>query len=319
LKPDPNRTPKSQENQVEVTNKPKILVVDDMPINITILDKILNPEYEILSAASGKEALEMAYRQIPDLILLDVVMPEMDGFEVCKKLKHDDKTKDIPVIFISANTQEEDESRGFEAGVVDYITKPVRATIVKARVRLQLELKSARDHLKSLSTIDGLTQVANRRKFDETMENEWRRNRRNQHPISLIMMDIDFFKAYNDHYGHLAGDECLKTMAREISAMARRPADLFARYGGEEFVLLLPEVDIKGAGFVARQVQEIVKTVGVPHAYSLIAEYVTLSMGVATLVPQEGQAHYDLIYAADKLLYLAKQNGRNQIREAVLA
>ena len=302
---------------MEETAKPKILVVDDVLINNEIMKRILNTEYDILPATSGKEALEIAVEQIPDLILLDVIMPEMDGFAVCKELKRDEKTRDIPVIFITANNQEEDESRGFEAGVVDYITKPVRASIVKARVRTHLELKNSRDHLKSLSIIDGLTQVANRRKFDEAIENEWRRNRRNQRPMSLIMMDIDFFKAFNDHYGHLAGDECLKTIAREISSVARRSTDLFARYGGEEFVLLLPEVDAKGAAFIAKQVQDIVKIVGIPHAYSPAAEYVTLSMGVATMVPREGQSPVDLLNVADKAMYVAKQNGRNRIQEAV--
>ena len=302
---------------MEGNPKAKILVVDDMLTNIGILDKILNTEYEILTATSGREALKIAYLQVPDLILLDVIMPEMDGFAVCKALKQEDRTKDIPVIFITANNQEEDESQGFEAGVVDYVTKPVRASILKARVRIHLELKSSRDHLKALSTVDGLTQVANRRKFDEAIEYEWRRSCRHQHPISLLMMDIDFFKTYNDHYGHLAGDECLKTIAREISTVVRRPADLFARYGGEEFVFLLPDIESRGAAFIAQKVQETIKRVNVSHAYSTVAGYITLSIGVATRVPQEGQSHNDLINAADKMLYLAKQNGRNRIQEAV--
>jgi diguanylate cyclase (GGDEF)-like protein len=302
---------------LEGNPKAKILVVDDMLINIRILDKILNTEYEILTATSGREALKIACQQMPDLILLDVIMPEMDGFAVCKELKQADTTKDIPVIFITANNQEEDESRGFEAGVVDYVTKPVRASILKARVRIHLELKSSRDHLKALSIIDGLTQVANRRKFDEAIEYEWRRSCRNQRPISLLLMDIDFFKTYNDHYGHLAGDECLKIIAREISTVVRRPADLFARYGGEEFVLLLPDIESRGAAFIAKKVQETIKSVNVSHAYSPVAGYITLSIGVATRVPQEGQSHNDLISEADKMLYMAKQNGRNQIQEAV--
>jgi diguanylate cyclase (GGDEF)-like protein len=302
---------------MEGSPKQIILIVDDMPTNIGILDRILNAEYQILTAGSGREALKIAYLQKPDLILLDVVMPEMDGFAVCRELKQQNHTKDIPVIFITANNQEEDESQGFEAGVVDYITKPVRASIVKARVRLQLELKNARDRLESLSVIDGLTQVANRRKFDATIENEWRRSRRNHSPISLLLMDIDYFKAYNDHYGHLAGDECLKIIARELSTVARRPADLFARFGGEEFILLLPEIESRGAAFIAKKVQEAVRKVGVPHAYSLVAGYITLSIGIATLVPQEGQSFNELISLADKLLYIAKQNGRNRIQEAL--
>jgi diguanylate cyclase (GGDEF)-like protein len=246
-------------------------------------------------------------------------MPEKDGYQVCHELKQGDKTRDIPVIFVTANNQEEDESRGFEAGVVDYITKPVRASIVKARVRTQLELKRYQDHLKSLSTIDGLTGIANRRKFDETLETEWRRARRNQSALSLIMMDIDYFKAYNDNYGHLAGDECLKRLASELGEICRRPADLFSRYGGEEFVMLLPDIDSRGAASMADRVQEKVRGIRIPHAYSLVADHVTFSMGVATMVPQDDQTQFDLINAADNLLYIAKQNGRNQIRaEAVV-
>jgi diguanylate cyclase (GGDEF)-like protein len=292
--------------------KQTVLIVDDMPTNIEILDGILNSEYVILFATNGKDALEIASQQTPDLILLDVIMPDMDGFQVCTELRSQEKTKDIPIIFVTANNQEEDESRGFAEGVVDYITKPVRASIVKARVNNHLELKRYRDYLKNLSNIDGLTQVANRRKFDETIEIEWRRARRNQSFLSLIMMDIDFFKAYNDHYGHLMGDECLRKIAREISALGKRPADLFARYGGEEFAMLLPDTDSTGANLIALRAQEEVKRVKIPHAYSQVEDYVTLSMGIATMIPLDDQNQDDLINAADKLLYQAKINGRNR-------
>ncbi len=309
---------KPQEMKVDKLPRQTILVVDDTVANIQILDGILNSEYEILFATSGKDALEIATKQVPDLILLDVVMPEKDGYQVCRELKHAEKTRDIPVIFVTANNQEEDESRGFAAGVVDYITKPVRASIVKARVGIHLELKRYQDHLKSLSTIDGLTGMANRRKFDETLETEWRRARRSQSPLSLVMMDIDYFKAYNDNYGHLAGDECLKRLATELGEICRRPADLFSRYGGEEFVLLLPETDSQGATSMANLVQEKIRRISIPHAYSQVADHITLSMGVATMIPINNQTQLDLINAADSLLYAAKQNGRNQIRVDVL-
>jgi diguanylate cyclase (GGDEF)-like protein len=295
-------------------HKETILIVDDMAANIEILAGILNSEYEILFATSGKEALEIATEQVPDLILLDVIMPGMDGYQVCRELKRREKTKDIPIIFVTANSQEEDESRGFEEGVVDYIIKPVRPSIVKARVRIHLELKRYRDHFKTLSTIDGLTGIANRRKFDETLEIEWRRARRNQRPLSLIMMDIDFFKAYNDHYGHSAGDECLRKLSAGIAQVYHRPADLFARYGGEEFVLLLPEIDSGGAVQMAQRVQDKIKLVRVAHGYSQAADYVTLSMGVASIIPNDDQTQLDLINSADELLYAAKRNGRNQIK-----
>jgi diguanylate cyclase (GGDEF)-like protein len=295
--------------------KPTILIVDDMAANIEILNNILSCDYEILFATNGREALDVASEQVPDLILLDVMMPEMDGYQVCKELKLQEKTKDIPVIFVTANNQEEDESRGFEEGVVDYIIKPVRPSIVKARVRLHLELKRYRDNLKTLSAIDGLTGIANRRKFDETIESEWLRARRNQNALALIMMDIDFFKAYNDHYGHLAGDECLRKLADGITEICRRPADLFARYGGEEFVMLLPDTDDGGAARVANQIQEKVKLLRIPHDYSQVADYVTLSMGVIAMIPGDDNTQFELINAADNLLYTAKRNGRNQIKE----
>jgi diguanylate cyclase (GGDEF)-like protein len=299
---------------LDINPKSTILIVDDMVTNIEILDGILSSEYDVLFATNGLDALKIAAEQVPDLILLDVMMPGMDGYQVCKALKRDETTQDIPIIFVTANNQEEDESRGFEEGVVDYITKPVRSSIVKARVRIHLELKRYRDHLKTLSTIDGLTGIANRRKFDDSLAAEWRRARRNQSPLSMIMMDIDFFKAYNDHYGHLAGDECLRKLASEISAVCRRPADLFARYGGEEFVMLLPEIDSSGAASLARKIQDKIRSIAIPHAYSQVADHVTVSMGVASIIPGEDQTGSDLIKSADNLLYAAKENGRNQIQ-----
>jgi diguanylate cyclase (GGDEF)-like protein len=295
--------------------KQNILIVDDSVSNIEILSGLLSSEYEIYFATNGKDALEIASLQILDLILLDVVMPEMDGFQVLRILKNDEKTKEIPVIFVTASNQETDESRGFEEGVVDYITKPVRPSVVKARVHTHLELKRYRDHLKTLSTIDGLTGIANRRNFDETAAKEWQRARRNQSSLSLIMMDIDFFKTYNDHYGHLAGDECLRRLAAAINEVHRRPADLLARYGGEEFVMLLPETDSKGAAFIAKCVKQRVESLMIPHKYSQVAVYVTLSLGVATLIPGDDQTLLDLINLADELLYKAKKGGRNQIQE----
>jgi diguanylate cyclase (GGDEF)-like protein len=301
-------------SNLETIQRSTILIVDDMVSNIEILEGILNSEYEILFATNGQDALEISAEQIPDLILLDIIMPEMDGFQVCQKLKISEKTRDIPVIFVTANNQEDDESRGFEEGVVDYITKPVRSSIVKARVRLHLELKRYRDHLEALSTIDGLTGIANRRKFDETIENEWRRARRNQSLLSLIMMDIDLFKAYNDHYGHLAGDECLQRLAGRINGLCRRPADLLARYGGEEFVMLLPDMDTEGGVLMANNIQKNVAQLRIPHEYSEVADYVTLSIGVATRIPGGNQTQFDLIHTSDSLLYSAKRGGRNQIK-----
>jgi diguanylate cyclase (GGDEF)-like protein len=294
--------------------KQTILIVDDMPANIEILAGILHTEYEILFATNGKDALEIAGEQVPDIILLDVVMPDKDGYEVCTSLKSDINTQDIPVIFITSMGQEEDESKGLNAGAIDYLTKPIRPSIVKARVRNHLDLKRYRDSLKALSTVDGLTGIPNRRRFDEVMTNEWRRSRRSQRPLSLLMLDIDCFKAYNDHYGHLAGDDCLRQIAKGIAEAARRPGDLVARFGGEEFVTLLPETDIAGAVYEAELVQKKINLLNIPHAYSIASDHVTLSIGAATIIPTDQQTPLDLINSADELLYEAKHNGRMQVR-----
>jgi len=291
-----------------------VLIVDDEPMNIEILYETLSAEHEILFATNGQEALRIASSELPDLILLDVVLPDLDGYQVCTQLKSDSKTRDIPVIFITAMDHEEDETKGLDVGAIDYLSKPIRSPIVRARVRNHLELKRHRDYLGKLSATDGLTGIANRRWFDEQLEREWRRARREHAPLSLLLMDIDFFKAYNDHYGHLAGDDCLLQIALMPNQCTKRPADLVARYGGEEFVCLLPDTDAEGALWVANLLQGEVSRLSIPHAYSSVADHVTLSIGVATMVPVVGQLPFDLIRRADELLYAAKQNGRNQVR-----
>lgn len=291
--------------------KQTVLIVDDEPMNIEILNEALGAEHEILFATNGQEALGIASNELPDLILLDVILPDLDGYQVCKRLKNDPKTRDIPVIFVASMDPEEDEAKGLDVGATDYLAKPIRSPIVRARVRNHLELKRYRDYLEKVSAKDGLTGVANRRWFDDQLEREWRRARRNHTPLSLILMDIDFFKAYNDHYGQLAGDDCLRQLARALDKCARRPADLVARYGGEEFVCLLPDTDANGALWVASRLREEVNGLNIPHAYSLVADHLTLSIGVSTLVPVVGQPPFDLIRRADEFLYAAKQNGRN--------
>jgi diguanylate cyclase (GGDEF)-like protein len=294
--------------------KQTVLIVDDEPMNIEILYEALGAEHEILFATNGQEALSIASSELPDLILLDVVLPDLDGYQICTQLKSDSKTRDIPVIFITAMDLEEDETKGLDAGAIDYLSKPIRSPIVRARVRNHLELKRHRDYLGKLSSTDGLTGVANRRWFDEQLEREWRRARREHSSLSLLLMDIDFFKAYNDHYGHLAGDDGLRQIAQRLSKCTRRPGDLVARYGGEEFVCLLPDTDAEGALRVANLLREEVEGLNIPHGYSPVADHVTLSIGVSTLVPVVGQPPLDLIRRADELLYAAKQNGRNQVR-----
>jgi diguanylate cyclase (GGDEF)-like protein len=295
-------------------SKQTILIVDDVPSNIKLLNTILENEGEIIFATRGLDGLNMAFKQRPDLILLDVVLPDIDGIEICKQLKAAPETAAIPVIFITAMSQEADEERGLGAGAIDYITKPFSTSIVRARVRNHLELKRYRDMLESLSTTDGLTGIPNRRQFDDFLDREWRRAIRNHTPISLIMMDIDFFKAYNDYYGHLEGDNCLRQLARALFEIARRPVDLAARYGGEEFAFVIPETDTEGAMNVAIMIRDRINALNLPHARSTVADYVTISIGVATIVPVVGQLSEELIRLADERLYVAKQSGRNRIQ-----
>jgi len=291
----------------------KILVVDDAPINIQVLNESLRERYRIFFATNGADALNLAASMLPDLILLDVMMPDMDGYEVCRRLKTDALLQGIPVIFISAMSQQEDEAVGLELGAVDYITKPFNPAIVQLRVRNQLELKRQRDLLERLAMIDGLTGLPNRRAFDETYEREWRRAARNQSSLSLLLLDIDFFKAYNDAYGHLAGDDCLKQVAAVLARALVRPGDFMARFGGEEFVCVLPETTLEGALQLAEKLRSAVEQLQIPHEMSSIAPVVTISIGAAATVPAGEQAGAALLREADGNLYAAKHAGRNRV------
>jgi diguanylate cyclase (GGDEF)-like protein len=292
----------------------KILIVDDEKMNLDVLIGLLKPYYRTVAAKSGEQAFKrLQVPPLPDLILLDIMMPGMDGYEVCHKLKEDNTTRDIPVIFITGKNDEQDEEKGFQVGAVDYITKPFSPSIALARVKTHIELKRRGDMLERLAGLDGLTGIPNRRNFDQFLEAEWRRSIRYNHMISLIIMDIDYFKLYNDHYGHADGDECLKKVANIISKSMIRSTDLSARYGGEEFACVLPETDFEGAITTAKRILKSIQNMGIPHAQSKIADYVTVSIGVASLTPQENEKALDLIEMADKALYEAKGNGRNQI------
>lgn len=292
-----------------------ILVVDDVPANIKVLGESLKSEYKIRLATDGMKALKIAgSSNPPDLILLDIIMPEMDGYEVCKNLKADRTTANIPVIFITAMNQEEEETMGLELGAVDYITKPFSLPIVRARIKTHLELKRHRDILEGLSTLDGLTGIPNRRRFDNFLNIEWIRALRESNPISLIMVDIDHFKLYNDNYGHAAGDDCLKEVARCLADSVQRPADFVARYGGEEFGVVLPSTDMEGAVTVANTLIKQISQLNIPHAYSEVAGRVTISLGAATILPVRKLSLMVLVEGADKCLYEAKEAGRNRIK-----
>ena len=220
---------------------PRILIVDDQRQNIKVLKDFLRDDYKIMAAKTGEQALEAARSATPpDLILLDIIMPGMDGYHVCRQLKEDPKTMHIPVIFVTGLGSTSEEAKGFEMGAVDYITKPFRPVIVRARIKTHIQLKRKSDLLDRLASIDGLTEIPNRRCFDATLEREMRRAFRNRAWVSLILMDIDLFKKYNDHYGHAAGDTCLRRVAKAAERVLLRASDQVARYGGEEFGIILP-------------------------------------------------------------------------------
>ncbi|MBT0664107.1 PleD family two-component system response regulator [Geobacter pelophilus] len=296
-----------------VNELPKVLVVDDAPINIQLLNDALQENHRVFFATNGKDALKIAATSLPDLILLDIMMPDMDGYEVCRKFKADPLLKDIPIIFITAMSQQEDESSGLELGAVDYITKPFNPSIVRLRVRNQLELKRQRDLLGRLSCMDGLTGLHNRRGFDEFIDREWRRAIRNRSPMSIIMIDIDHFKDYNDAYGHLAGDDCLKRVAYLLEASLERPADFIARYGGEEFICVLPDTEMPGTLVLAEKLRLAIESAAIPHQFSMVAPCVTISLGAISEIPSPASDSKELLNRADKLLYLAKRKGRNQV------
>jgi diguanylate cyclase (GGDEF)-like protein len=292
----------------------RILVVDDAMENIQILHAALQDEHEVLFAMDGARALEIARAQHPDLILLDAVMPGMDGYAVCRELFASDETSDIPVIFVTALKSPEDETRALGAGAADFISKPVNAAVVRARVRTQLTVKRQRDALRALILTDSLTGVANRRAFDERLEMEWRRCGRAQLPVSLLMVDIDHFKLYNDHYGHPAGDATLVEVAGAMRRAAGRSQDLVARYGGEEFAILLPQLDGQGAVGVGRRLMQELEMLDLPHAASPTSQRLTVSIGISSMVPGEHSLPADLVQGADALLYQAQAGGRNQYR-----
>ena len=301
------------------SSKSTVLIVDDSPENITVLGALLRQECTVRVATSGEKALQIVNSDHPpDLILLDVIMPGMDGYEVCNKIKSNPATKNIPIIFITAKSGEDDEVKGFELGAVDYITKPFSPVVIKARVRTHLELKRYRDLLMNTSYFDGLTGIPNRRRFDEYFSSMWSFSVRESLPLSLIMIDIDNFKMYNDYYGHLEGDICLVKIAQALSGILKRKSDLFARYGGEEFVCLLPDTDHDGALKIARDFQETVLSLQIRHAESAIKKYVTISQGVATVVPDTETSQKSLIVNADEVLFKAKNSGRNEICDVTL-
>lgn len=293
-----------------------LLIVDDEKQNRLLLTELFGTTYKIIQAKNGVQALEKARQHRPDLILLDVLMPEMDGMGVLRELKRDDATRLIPVIFITALDSATDEANGLNLGAVDYISKPFHPPTVRVRVRNQLQLLHQRRLLEQLASLDGLTGIPNRRQFDATLLKEWHRCQRNQQPLSLIVADVDFFKKYNDALGHAAGDRVLQEVAATLRQAARRPGDLVARYGGEEFVLLLPETDATSAQALAEGLQQLLHSKAFAHPNSSLGPWLTMSMGGNTIVPSTTALDPEFFALADAALYRAKHQGRNQVRWA---
>ena len=304
----------------------KILIIDDIPANISVLNEMLQAEYDVFFATSGAEGLKVAVALIPDLILLDIMMPEMDGYQVCRRLKRDELTSRIPVIFVTAAVSPEEEAQGLECGAADYITKPVSPPVVALRVRIHLELtrrslmlealseELARKNrqLQLLARMDGLTGLANRRFLDETLDAEVRRAQRCGTLLSLIMCDIDFFKRYNDRYGHQAGDDALRRIGALLQRLFQRGSDFPCRYGGEEFAVILPETGADQALHLAEHLRSSICEEALPHAFSDVADCVTLSLGVVSAVGAEGRTAQWFLGQADAALYRSKDEGRNQ-------
>ena len=307
-----------------------ILLVDDQPLMIRLMGRALADVRELKCATRGEDALRVAREAPPDLVLLDAEMPGMGGFEVCRAMKADPALQHVPVIFVTAHSGAEFELSGFDAGAADFIAKPISAPLLLARVRTQLRLKALTDELRSLASLDGLTGLANRRSFDDALAREWRRSLRSGDPISLLMVDVDHFKLFNDRYGHPGGDGCLRLVADALRGAARRPADVVARYGGEEFALLLPETPRAGAEHVASNLLEALASLAIAHAASPTSPCVTVSIGVSSRKESAPLTHglspgpgipgeppftaQDLVASADRALYQAKHGGRAQAR-----
>ncbi len=324
-------------------NPINILIVDDRPVNLLILEEVLaDPELHLVKAQSGNEALSLMLEYDFALVLLDVQMPDMDGFETATLMRGRKETSHVPIIFITAISKEEKHIfKGYEAGAVDYMFKPIEPEILKSKVAIFLELyrqkqllkertilldikvkelmdtqrqlEEANAKLEALSVLDGLTGIPNRRRFDAFFYQEWRRALREGTSLALILIDIDYFKLYNDHYGHHIGDDCLKKVAITMNRALMRPTDLIARYGGEEFVAVLPETDCNGALHIAEQLRAQIEAQAIPHAASRVNNNVTISLGVSAMIPSPNTPPTTLLATADKALYQAKQEGRNRV------
>jgi diguanylate cyclase (GGDEF)-like protein len=292
--------------------KNSLLLVDDDTFNLVLLSNILQPEYIIYKAQDGVSAIQKAEKFLPDLILLDILMPGMDGYEVFSVLKQSEKTKHIPVIFITGLNNTEDEKKGLELGAVDYINKPFNEMIVKLRVALQIRLINQLHTIVYLSTTDQLTKLPNRRAFDNRLNDEWKRAVREKQPITLLMVDVDYFKYYNDRYGHQQGDKTLVNIAGILEKTAKRSTDFAARWGGEEFIMLLSNTDERAGMKVGENLRKNVECAEILLCDGTVTK-ITISVGVNSQIPMRDSVLDEFISGADKALYAAKEEGRNKV------
>lgn len=335
-----------------------ILIVDDDRAMRLLLKLAIEVEgYTVIEAKDGEECLAKFAQHQPQMVLLDAVMPGMDGFTCCQCLRQQARQQsaivanspdspgweitelvEVPVLMITVLDDSDSVDRAFEAGATDYVTKPIHWAVLCQRVRrllnaywatmqlqaqiereraLTLQLEAANSELKRLATIDGLTGIANRRHFDEVLDHEWRRAIRDGQPFSLLLCDVDYFKAYNDACGHVMGDHCLEKVATILAHSVRRPGDLVARYGGEEFVVIMPNTPILGAQQIAERIQDQLAQAAIPHPQSFVASVITLSIGLLSIVPERAWSATEALKRADQMLYRAKTGGRNRICSTV--
>jgi len=305
----------------------KVLIVDDSPtIRAALRSLVEKMGHSVIEAEDGSKGLKIYGHDRPDLVLIDVVMPVMDGYEAARQMRGSRPDEWVPIIFLSSKEADQDLDRAIEAGGDDYLVKPVSFVVLNAKIRAlqriestriklletSRELAAANRELENLSRQDGLTGIANRRYFDSYLVTEVKRASRERQPLSLILADVDHFKAYNDFYGHQAGDDCLRQVASALRSVGRRPADLAARYGGEEFAIVLPATAMEGAVDVAKSLIRAIEGMSIPHARSGVSPSISLSQGIASLIPVQDTKPENVIELADQALYQAKQQGRNR-------
>jgi len=298
--------------------KPTILVVDSSPKQIEQLSISLIDHHEVIVATNGPEALEIAEKGAPDMIFLDVTTPGMDILEICSRLKSNQVQKNTPLVLLVSNKQANDDDFYRQVGGLDCVDRSIRPAMVRACVRMHLAYKRKLEKLRRMVVTDGLTELSNRRHFEEILDREWRRTMREKTGLSVILSDIDHFKQFNDHYGHISGDRCLKIVAQAMKNSLRRPTDFLARIGGEEFATVLYHMDWKGTEARAQEMCRQVESLRTPHAKSTCADVVTISIGYATMTPTRGSTPQPLMEAADQMLYKSKLSGKNQVQGVLL-